>query len=124
MKKNIILFCGALLLVGVSCQKKQQASFETDKVEMTDLKHLVVNDDSTFTGEVWNEDHRECIELKEGKKVKFTFTHANGNKAAVFRYANDGKEAESHFYDETGKEISKKEFGKQYKNLIIQYGNR
>lgn len=122
MKKTIILFCGALLLVGVSCQKKQQASFATDEVQMTDAKHLIVNTDSAFTGELWDEDHRRCIELKDGRKMKVTLTHANGKKAAEFRYAHDGHEEEMHFYDENGREISKEEFVLHFRPLIMEYG--
>ena len=55
MRKTILTICGALLLLlGVSCQKKQ-ANFGTDEVKMTDAKHLIVNDDTTFTGELWDE---------------------------------------------------------------------
>ena len=43
-KITIVVFCGALLLAA-SCQKKQ-ANFETDDIKMTDVNHLVVNDDS------------------------------------------------------------------------------
>ena len=115
--------CGALLLLlGVSCQKKQ-ANFSTDEVKMTDAKHLIVNDDTTFTGELWDEGHRQCIELKNGQKTKITFTHANGQKAAVYKYPYKGSEAESHFYDEDGKEITQMEFGKRYHNIIEEFGD-
>ena len=121
MKKAIILFCGALLLVGVSCQK-QQASFATDEVKMTGPKQLVVNEDSAFTGELWDEDHRRCIEMKDGKKMKVILLHANGEKAVEFRYAHDNHEEEVLFYNENGREITQKEFAQQYRPLILQYG--
>lgn len=90
---------------------------------MTDPKHLVVNEDSAFTGELWDEDHRRCIEMKDGRKIKVSVTHANGEKAAEFRYANDGHEEEMHFYDEKGKEITQKEFALRYRQLLMEYGN-
>ena len=91
-KITIVVFCGALLLAA-SCQKKQ-ANFETDDIKMTDVNHLVVNDDSKFTGEVWDESHRMCI-AKE-------------------------KSEQSHFYDENGNEISRAEFGKKYRKMITE----
>ena len=90
---------------------------------MTDAHHLIVNDDSTFTGEIWDEGHRQCIELKEGRKTSITITHANGQEAAVYKFPYKGHEAESHFYDEDGKEISQKEFGKKYHNIIMEFGD-
>ena len=117
-KLTIFVFCGALLLAA-SCQKKQ-ASFETDDIKMTDANHLVVNDDAKFSGEVWDEAHRMCIELKDGKKTEMRITHANGQTAAIYKFDATEKTEQSHFYDENGKEISQTEFGKKYRKMISE----
>ena len=117
-KITIVVFCGALLLAA-SCQKKQ-ANFETDDIKMTDVNHLVVNDDSKFTGEVWDESHRMCIELEDGKKTGMRVTHANGQTAAIYKFDTKEKSEQQHFYDENGNEISRAEFGKKYRKMITE----
>lgn len=119
MRKTTIICIGALFLAMSSCQK-EQASFKTDEVMMTDAHHLTVNDDSTFTGEVWDESHRICIELKNGQKSKISATHANGQVAVT----NDLKNSEVHFYDESGKEITKAEFAKQYQKMLMEFSKK
>lgn len=118
-KLTIFVFCGVLMLAA-SCQKKQ-ASFETDDIKMTDVNHLVVNDDAKFTGEVWDETHRMCIELKDGKKTEMRITHANGQTAAIYKFDATERAEQTHFYDENGKEISQGEFGKKYRKMISEF---
>ncbi len=108
-----MIFCGALLLLGTSCQKKQ-ANFATDEVMMTDANHLIVNNDSVFTGEIWDDAHRVCFEMEDGKKVKFIATHDNGKTAAIY----DFETKEEKFFEIDGTEISRQEFAKKYRKLI------
>ena len=125
MKKkelSVVFVFGMLMLVGVSCEKKQ-ANFNTDDVRMADIHHLVVNDDSTFTGELWDEGHRQCFELKDGEKTRLLLTHANGEKAIEYFFPTKSQKEDLHFYDENGKEITKKEFGMRYRQLIMEFGD-
>ena len=119
MRKTIVICCGALLMLGASCQK-QQADFKNDDIKMSDVNHLVVNDDSQFTGQVWDENHRMCIDLQDGKKTRLSINHANGQTAAEYDFGT-GK---SHFYDESGKELTQGEFGKRYRQMILELNNQ
>ena len=120
-KIAFILSCTGIILCA-SCKK--QASFEKDEVVEKNAHELIVNEDSTFTGEIWDEDHRQCVEMDNGRKTKMLITHATGKVAAERTYSHDGKEETVKFYDENGKELTPKEFAHQYRDLIMQYGEQ
>ena len=114
-----ILSCTGILLCA-SCKK--QASFEKDEVVEKNAHELIVNNDSTFSGEIWDEAHRQCVEMDNGRKTKIYLTHENGKKASERIYSRNGQEETIKFFDEDGKEISKKEFATRYRSLIMQFG--
>ncbi len=120
MRKIVYLMTCAGVMLCVSCKK--QATFEKDEVLEKNGHELIVNDDSTFTGEIWDEAHRQCVEMKDGRKMKIILTHENGQVAAERTYATKDKAEEIKLFDESGNEITKQEFAKRYRNLIVQFG--
>lgn len=106
--KKILLSMAVLLLY--SCDRK---------VKSTDIQ--IVGDDivyknQNFTGQVWSKDGKSLvIEVSDGRPVKITLFHENGNPALVSTlFIHDGK---VKHYDINGYEMDKGDWLRKYPDI-------
>ena len=108
MKKIFLAFAVVFLL---SCDSKiKSTDVEFDKNE------IIYNDES-YTGQVWSKDGKSfVVEVSDGRPIKITLFHKNGNPAIVStKFLHDG---EIKHYDINGYEMTEGEWERKYEDLL------
>ena len=120
MRKVLFVVIGAALMVCASCKRQiseSEISFESDSLSVA-----VDSTGNAVTGEIWNEDHRVCQETVDGRLVRVTVYHENGQKAFVTEMDENGAPKDGVFYNEKGEVITPQQFGQRYSKIIQTYG--
>lgn len=107
--KKIVLCLVAVLLS--SCDSK---------IKSTDVQFVnneIVYQDKNYTGQVWSKDGKSfVVEVSDGRPVKITLFHENGNPAIVStKFLHDG---DLKHFDTNGYEMTESEWESKYKDLL------
>lgn len=107
--KKMLLFLSVILLC--SCDSK---------IKNTDVEFVnneIVYNKEPFTGQVWSKDGKSLVvEVSDGRPVKITLFHKNGNPAVVStKILHDG---ELKHFDINGYEMAEGEWERKYGDLL------
>ena len=107
--KKILLFLTILFLC--SCD---------NKIRSTDVEFVnneITHNGESYTGQVWSKDGKSfAVEVSDGRPVKITLFHKNGNPAIVStKFLHDG---DLKHYDINGYEMTESDWETKYKDLL------
>ena len=107
--KKILLFLTVVFLC--SCESK---------IKSTDVEFVnneIVYNKEPYTGQVWSKDGKSLVvEVSDGRPVKITLFHKNGNPAVIStKILHDG---ELKHFDINGYEIAEGEWERKYGDLL------
>lgn len=107
MKKLLIVLVAVFLC---SCDSK----IKSTDVQCVDNE--IVYKDKNYTGQVWSKDGKSLVvEVSDGRPVKITLFHKNGNSALVSTlFLHDGK---VKHYDINGYEMDKGDWLRKYPDI-------
>ena len=108
MKKILIAFAIFLLC---SCDNKIKS------IDVQCVNNEIVYKDKNYTGQVWAKDGKSfVVEVSDGRPVKITLFHKNGNPAIVStKFQHDGY---LKYLDINGYEMTEHEWETKYKDLL------
>lgn len=91
-----------------------------NKIKSTDVQFVnneIVYKDKNYTGQVWSQDGKSLVvEVSDGRPVKITLFHKNGNPAIVStKFLHDG---DLKHYDINGYEMTENDWETKYKDLL------
>lgn len=107
--RKVLILGFALLFLLLSCT--DTATPGQVKLVIQNGEPIITKGNRKFTGELWTSDHRICDEVKDGKIVKCTIYHKNGNVASVSQKSD---KAELEFFDENGTPMGEDSFIEKY----------
>lgn len=107
--KKILLFLTIVLLC--SCD---------NKIRSTDVEFVnneITHNGESYTGQVWSKDGKSfAVEVSDGRPIKITLFHKNGNPAIVStKFLHDG---ELKHYDINGYEMTEHEWETKYESIL------
>lgn len=108
MKKFLIVLVAVLLC---SCDSKIKST------DVQCVNNEIVYKDKNYTGKVWSKDGKSLVvEVSDGRPVKITLFHKNGNPALVStKFLHNG--GLKHF-DINGYEMTENDWETKYKDLL------
>ena len=114
MKKLLIILVAVLLY---SCDSK---------IKSTDVQFVdneIIYNDKAYTGQVWSKDGESVVvDVSDGRLVKITYLHKNGNPAAVGTLrVKDGRKSKRlyfTYYDINGYEMAENEWETKYEDMF------
>ena len=108
MKKFLIVLVAVLLC---SCDSKIKST------DVQCVNNEIVYKDKNYTGKVWSKDGKSLVvEVSDGRPVKITLFHKNGNPAIVStKFLHDG---DLKHYDINGYEMTESDWETKYKDLL------
>ena len=101
-------------------------SCSENKIKSTDVQFIeneIIYNDKPFTGQVWSKDGESVVvDVSDGRLVKITYLHKNGNPAAVGTLrVKDGRRSKRlyfTYYDINGYEMAEHEWETKYEELL------